>query len=261
MEEDHGVRFWDDNEAYSLIKEAAKCICISKSVMSKFAPLIGGSKCALIPNGISIDDYLCLKAPFRLPYVEITVCGNFEPGKGQIEAIEAIGQLIKKRPDLNIHLNIIGQHFKKEYTDAIDCSIKKSGIESLAYTLGAIGDMPAFWAHTDIAIVPSRFEAFGRCTVEAMLSSAVVVGANTAGTAELIEDGVTGFLYEQGDPTDLARVLDHVVSSPDLAFDVATVAREFARISYSSEANAKKIFELHKKVLKEKSLSEKLDRH
>ena len=48
----------------------------------------------------------------------------------------------------------------------------------------------------DIALVASCSEAFGRVTVEAMLAGMLVIGADVAGTSELICDGVNGILYE-----------------------------------------------------------------
>ena len=109
--------------------------------------------------------------------------------------------------------------------------------------------MPDFWAHTDIAIVPSRNEAFGRCTVEAMLSGAVVVGSNTAGTAELISDRETGYLYQQGDPASLALVLKEVIEAKEEAREVANLGQQLSRFEYTSSKNAKEIFDLHREIL------------
>lgn len=43
----------------------------------------------------------------------------------------------------------------------------------------------------DVELVCSRSEAFGRVTIESMMSSNPVIGANTGGTKELIIEGLT----------------------------------------------------------------------
>ena len=52
--------------------------------------------------------------------------------------------------------------------------------------------------HADIALMCSRGEALGRVTVEAMLSENLVIGADSAGTKEIIQNKVTGYLYKTG---------------------------------------------------------------
>lgn len=43
-----------------------------------------------------------------------------------------------------------------------------------------------------------RYEAMGRVTAEAMAAALPVIGYNSGGTPELIENEVTGLLYEGG---------------------------------------------------------------
>lgn len=251
MEEDHALRFWDSENAFRLIKQSKKCICISDSVYNKFAPILGKDICQRIYNGIDIDNYYCLRKPFsqNKGSIELTVCGNFEPGKAQLEAVRAVGEVIKNNPSLTFHLNLLGQHFKKDYVSLVEKEIMNSGIESYVYMPGARSDMAEYWANTDIAIIPSRHEAFGRCTIEAMLSGAVVVGADIAGTDELIEDELTGFKYKHGDYKSLAYVLQKVLSDIERARNVSVVARETARITFSSDRNSKEIYSLHKDII------------
>lgn len=54
------------------------------------------------------------------------------------------------------------------------------------------------------ALVCSSSEAFGRVTLESMLSGLPVIGADTAGTGELIINGMNGLLYKNKDENDLA---------------------------------------------------------
>lgn len=249
MEEDHDVKFWDQDEAMALIRSSDKCVCISQSVYDKFAKSVGEERLRLVYNGIDVARFYCARRPFAGDAINMTVCANFELGKGQIEAVEAVGKLYHEHGVKNISLNLVGQLFKKEYVQRVEKAIEDAGLSSVVYMPGVRTDMPDFWAHTDIAIVPSRNEAFGRCTVEAMLSGAVVVGSNTAGTVELISDRETGYLYQQGDPASLALVLKEVIEAKEEAREVANLGQQLSRFEYTSSKNAKEIFDLHREVL------------
>lgn len=70
-------------------------------------------------------------------------------------------------------------------------------------------------------VVPSTWDVFNFTVVEAMAAGRPVIVSTGAGASELIEDGVTGFLYPGDDHEALAAVLQRVVSMP---------AQELARI-------------------------------
>lgn len=80
----------------------------------------------------------------------------------------------------------------------------RRGIERLAYKLGLAdrvifaGYLPveAIWAENHVLVMPSRFEGLPLAMVEAMLCARPVVATDVAGHAEIIEDGVTGFLAD-----------------------------------------------------------------
>jgi glycosyltransferase involved in cell wall biosynthesis len=63
-------------------------------------------------------------------------------------------------------------------------------------------------ADADVFAMTSHNEAFGRANLEAMACGKPVVGSNTGGLLDLVEPGVTGRLFDTGDPgsfTDAVR--------------------------------------------------------
>jgi glycosyltransferase involved in cell wall biosynthesis len=81
---------------------------------------------------------------------------------------------------------------------------QRQGLERFAETLG-LADRVVFagfaavekiWAANHVLIMPSRFEGLPLAMVEAMLCARPVIATNVAGHAEIIEDGVTGFLAD-----------------------------------------------------------------
>lgn len=80
-------------------------------------------------------------------------------------------------------------------------------------------EMPKLLAGFDVVVVPSRLDMRALVTIEAMAAgAAVIVSDATAvwGPGDLIEDGVTGFVYRSGDPAMLARQLARLLDEPAL---------------------------------------------
>ena len=57
-------------------------------------------------------------------------------------------------------------------------------------------ELAAAYACADVFVMPSRTETLGLVVLEAMSSGVPVVGARAGGIPEMIEDGVSGFLFD-----------------------------------------------------------------
>jgi glycosyltransferase involved in cell wall biosynthesis len=64
------------------------------------------------------------------------------------------------------------------------------------------------WAEDHVLVMPSRHEGLPLAIVEAMLCSRPVVATEVAGHAEIVEDGVTGFLAKAPTPRAMAAALE-----------------------------------------------------
>ncbi len=68
-----------------------------------------------------------------------------------------------------------------------------------------------------LLVLPSRGEGMGRVVVEAFCRGRAVVGTDSGGIPDLVEDGVSGLLVPPGDALALAEALTRVLGEPDLA--------------------------------------------
>jgi glycosyltransferase involved in cell wall biosynthesis len=73
---------------------------------------------------------------------------------------------------------------------------RRLGLEERVRFCGHENDIERVWATHQALVLPSRFEGLPLAMVEAMLCGRPVIITDVAGNAELVEDGVTGFVAE-----------------------------------------------------------------
>ena len=84
--------------------------------------------------------------------------------------------------------------------------------------------------------------------MEAQLAGCLVIGANTGATPELIKDGKTGFLYEQGNSKELAKKIMYAIQHSELSREIALLGQQYSYKNYSKEKNAENIIEIYQSI-------------
>lgn len=115
------------------------------------------------------------------------------------------------------------------------------------------GDMREERMIRDMALMSSTDEAFGLVTIEAMRDGLLVTGADTGATPEIIEDGVTGLLYGQGDPESLADRLIWAYEHPSECVAIIRNGRRAFEERFTEDVNCGNICEVYEDVLKYRS--------
>jgi glycosyltransferase involved in cell wall biosynthesis len=99
--------------------------------------------------------------------------------------------------------------------------------------------MPSIW-----------YEPFGRTTIEAMAKGTPVVGSRIGGTAEIIDDGVTGWLFEPGNAEDLAAKVRTAMAMPtDRMAQFRTAARQEFLNKYTADRNYEQLMAAYETVI------------
>ncbi|MCC6485895.1 MAG: glycosyltransferase [Candidatus Hydrogenedentes bacterium] len=95
--------------------------------------------------------------------------------------------------------------------------------------------LAAFYREARFVVVPSRWcEVFGLVAAEAMMHGLPVLAARSGALPELVEDGVTGLLFEPGNARDLADKMTGLWHDPSLRVALGRRGREKALAQYSS---------------------------
>lgn len=241
-----GMKFCNEDDAAKLINQS-DCIITISHFMKNCYKGFNQSKVKVIYDGLDRNRFYCERNILAKSEIEIVMCGAITRYKGQHQLIEALGYIRKELRD-HMHISFIGNgnagylYFLKEES-------RNLGIELQISFMGRIDNVQDFYKKSDIAVVCSSEEPFGRVTVEGMLSGCLVIGSNSGATPELIKDGITGMLYEQGNSKSLAECIIKAIEDSEKAKKIAKQGQKYAYEIYSKENNAKGIVKVYQKIL------------
>jgi glycosyltransferase involved in cell wall biosynthesis len=164
----------------------------SKAVQDKVLPIhLQKITSSVIYNGI---EPIVLNNKYKTKnFIKIGIVGYIHNEKCQLEAIQYMTDILINSD--SIFLNIYGDGEKK-YIESIKKYALENNLLKKIIFAGYVEDTKSIYKSIDILLNFSKNEAFGRVTIEAMREGVPVLGYNNAGTAELIVDGVDGFLFD-----------------------------------------------------------------
>lgn len=241
--------FWDYKKMYSM---SDRIILISRALYNEYAQYVPKDKLIMIPNGIS--------SPLGLPFHEhredgvfnLVLTGRLVPDKGHMDALLALKEL-RKRNINDIHLYFAGSLQASMHMGWYETQLKKfvseNDLNQYVTFCGEVRDMVKLRSKMDVELMTAIRETFGRVTIEGMRSGLVVIGSNTGGTVELIENGVTGLLYKQGNPIDLADKIQAVYDDRTLAYRLAYAGYQFTQTHYTAQSNVQQVYNVMRDVI------------
>lgn len=112
------------------------------------------------------------------------------------------------------------------------------------------GQLVGFYRNARFLVVPSLcFETFGLTAAEAMSHGLPVIASRIGGLPEIVEDGVTGILFEPGNAKVLAHKMKLLWENPDLCRRTGQAGREKAIREYSEDVYYKRLMAVYEKAL------------
>ncbi|MFX0138973.1 MAG: glycosyltransferase family 4 protein [Candidatus Hodarchaeota archaeon] len=242
--EDYNVEFdWGTANAYAFMAaSSAKIIAISDDLKKKYLRYHNSSKIMTIYNGIKIRKLSSLKKKSS-NYINLIMVGLLTPGKGHTVAIHALRILVDKGYK-NIILNIVGDG--RELRKLMNI-VKKEELKRHVVFHGYIDQPYRLMANADIGLQCSTKEAFGRVLVEYMVSGIPVIASESGASREIISS--TGLLFRTGDPEDLAKKIEMLLTNSKMMMKFRKVGRDRASNLFNIGLTGRKIFKLYKASL------------
>lgn len=200
-------------------------------------------KLHVIPLGTAIDTSSTLskekaREALNLPTDAfiVGVVGRLDEKKGQLDVIRAISSV--KECSKILHVVFIGDKTKNEaddYVQKLNEAISKEQQYDLISILPHQSNIQQLYRAFDLVIIPSWEETFGTVTIEAMASGVPVIGSNTAGTAEILEN--EQFLFRANDPFSLGSTWLKVINNDELRANWAMQLQHTFQEKYSMKAS------------------------
>jgi len=143
---------------------------------------------------------------FKILFVAATLESRF---KGLPILLEALSKIKATKPEIEIQLNIVGTgQIPKHWLPIF-------GIQTHLFGLLESADVHKLMRESDLLVVPSLSENFPGVVGEAQILGCVVAASNVGGIPEMIEDGLTGFMFEPN-PQDCLKTILRAINSPDI---------------------------------------------
>lgn len=187
--------------------------------------LIDINKIRVVYNGIDLDEYRQLKAKLLYRRVDGEIilgnAGRLTEEKGHIYLLE-LARILKSKK-IRFKLLIAGSGKLKNRLEKLAKSYK---VDREVKFLGFVKDIRSFNQSIDIFLLTSLWEGFGYVMVEAMAQEKPVIAFDIRSSAEIIDDGRTGFLVEMGNVEELAEKVSYLLDNENLRKDLGKRGRE-----------------------------------
>ena len=215
-------------------------ICISNDIKRYFG-LEHYHSCRTIYNGILHENeatYISDKENYFM------TASRISPEKGLSMTIEAFAGFSKLHGDYVLRIFGEGADI---YKNELKTRAVELGVEDKVKFEGYKSNIPDYLSLATALIVSSRNEGFGRMSAEALIKGCALIGRNSGGTKEIMEN-VPSFPFEDVDGciNQMCRVVNLLQIRED---NQLLGSQKIAKDLFSIEKNVEKIYEFYNDIL------------
>lgn len=207
----------------------------------------------VIPNFVNCDVYtpfkeegIRMEARKRLakPGEAILMhLSNFRPVKRVVDVVKVFARVVKEVP---AQLVLVGDGPDRSAAEYLAHELK---INDRIHFLGKQERVNELLPLADLMLMPSQLESFGLAALEAMACKVPTIATRVGGVPELIDDGVTGLLFEVGDVDAMAAGAIGLLQNRDRLEVMRDEARKTARTRFCSTMILPRYEQYYKQVL------------
>ncbi|WP_036487783.1 glycosyltransferase family 4 protein [Myxosarcina sp. GI1] len=223
---------------------ADKIICVSEcdrqiGIQSGMNP----ERLVTIHNGMKDLDRTFIARHNTTSTIKIVMVARFSKQKDHLTLIEAF----KDIPQAELLLVGDGEKLAE-----VKAYIHQIGISEKAKILGFCENVEEILAQAHIFALISNWEGLPRTIIEAMRGGLPVVASDVGGVAELVVDGVTGYLIPRQDTNTLHQRLANLVSDAALRETMGKQGRQRYELNFTFEQMYYKTLQVYDEVMSER---------
>ena len=224
-------------------------ICISQALCQEFTHSSLSIPIHAIYNGVMKRAQM-LDAVSSLPPtagdIHFAFIGRFDDLKDPLVALRAMA--ILQRRGIPCRLVMAGDG-SPEQKHTLQTFVREHRLQHCIEFPGFVSDVSAFLKRIHVLVMPSRGDAFGRVTAEAMAHGRPVIGANACATPELVRDGIDGLIFTLGDAEELADHMQALIENPAKMAEMGRNAAQRAQAEFTNEQYAAAVINIYERVL------------
>lgn len=200
-----------------LYRLPARVVAVSAGVKDALARMsVPAGRLRSIPNPVVMSANPCNEASTRFPPHFVLAVGRLHRQKGYDRLLQAFARL--DSPGLD--LVILGEGAERPALIKLASDL---GLKDRVHLLGNVPDPEVWYQRAKCFVLSSRHEGWPNALMEAMACGCPVVSFDCDyGPAEIIEDGVSGLLVEEGDVALLAAAIQRVLNDESLRDRLST---------------------------------------
>lgn len=221
--------------ARGVFARASAVTTVSESLQRRLVaaiPEVGG-RTRVLRMPIDLDAFTAARSVTRVSPPRILYAGNLVPVKGVDLLIRAIARL--RDIGHTASLRILGEGPDQAKLQALITQLNLSGLAEIRPFV-AQQDMPREYGESTIVVLPTRGDAegLGLTLVEALAAGCAVVGSASGGIPEVVQDTVTGLLFQDGDDSHLAEQLARLLTDSALRQRLTRQGEAWVREEFDS---------------------------
>ena len=199
-----------------------------------------------LPNGVETD-VIRPKEDYGFDEdIIIAFVGRLHQQKGLDILLQGFNILLDKFPSNKIRLQIVGDGPLKSELMAL---VSRLGLDSKVDFVGKSINVFPYLEKTDIFVLPSRAEGLSNALLEAMAFGLPVIASNIPANKVLVQNEVTGLLFEVESADSLANALSSYLISEDLRRQMGSSARKLIETKYSLDGVSDRYIDLYNTLL------------
>ncbi|RMF36412.1 MAG: glycosyltransferase family 4 protein [Chloroflexi bacterium] len=203
-----------------------------------------------VPNGVDGERFRPgPPAPLREevgPGALLGFVGEARLKKGLVVLLSAFARVAARRP---AHLFLVGGVREKD-RPVLDLFRRRHPHLSIHVVPYLEQDqLPAYYNALDLVLLPSLRDGLPNALLEAMACGRPVVATPVGGIADVIEEGVTGFLVPPGDDEALAQRILALLDAPEQRAAVGEAARRQVLRRYTTRRELESYLRLYEELV------------
>lgn len=208
-----------------LLRRADARVVNSQGLREKAERLYPGLVFDVVPNGIDLEEFTPVEAPREGPPVVLFV-SRLIARKGLQYLLPALARL--RDEGVAFRLLVAGDG---PLRPELEQQVRELGLAAQVEFLGLVEreHLPAVYARGDVFVLPSVSEGMPNVVLEAIACGLPVVGTDVPGLAELVQEGVNGYIVPPGVVEALVEPLRRLLTDTALRQAQSVASRAHAQ--------------------------------